>query len=361
MLGIGVCRLAALGRNLLVLVPIVIVGACLVFFLQPFGHHAWTFAAILALLAAIASPRSPARRLAPLARAGCVGVLACWLCLIAWASTAPGGPLPAPKADAASIRVVTWNILLGTDAGPSWLGHDWPVRKHALRTTLRAAAPDILCVQEALPGQVAFLETMLPRHQRVGVGRDDGRSAGEHCAIYFDAGRFEPLGGATLWLEEPTDLPPSGPRLGPKRICTWVRLHDRHSGRCLRVYNVHLYLTEAARLRAARIIVGQIASGDPTDALVVAGDFNAAPGVPSRQRFAAAGLRSVLGRTGGKTRPCTYQFYGIRTKCIDDILLSGAWQVQSHRVIDAKPANTFPSDHFGVLADLAFEPLIAFP
>jgi endonuclease/exonuclease/phosphatase family metal-dependent hydrolase len=354
MLRIGLRRLVALGRNLLVLAPIVSVGACLVFVLQPFGHHAWTFAAILALLAAISIPGSPARRLAPLARRVCVGVLACWLCLIAWASTAPGGPLPAPKADAASIRVVTWNILLGRDAGPPWSRHDWPVRKHALRSTLRTAAPDILCVQEALPGQVAFLETMFPRHVRVGVGRDDGKSAGEHCAIYFDAGRFEQLGGATLWLEEPIDLPPSGPRLGPKRICTWVRLRDRRSGRCLRVYNVHLYLTEAARLRAARIIAGRIASGDPSDALVVAGDFNAPAGAPSRQSLAASGMRSVLGLTRREAPPSTYQFYGIRTKCLDDILVSGAWQVQSHRVVDAKPANTFPSDHFGILADLAF-------
>jgi endonuclease/exonuclease/phosphatase family metal-dependent hydrolase len=353
MLGIGLCRLVALGRNLLVLAPIVIAGACVVFVLQPFGHHAWTFAALLALLAAISIPRLPARRLAPLVRTGCMGVLACWLCLIAWASMAPGGPLPAPKANAASIRVVTWNILLGTDAGAPWSRHDWPERKHALRSILCAAAPDILCVQEALPGQAAFLDTMFSSHVRVGVGRDDGRSAGEHCAIYFDARRFEQLGGATLWLEEPTDFPPSGPRLGPKRICTWVRLRDRRSGRCLRVYNVHSYLTEAARLRAAQIIVGQIASGDPSDALMVAGDFNAAPDAPSCQRFTAAGLRSVLGLTGGEAPPSTYQFYGIRTKCLDDILLSGAWQVQSHRVVDAKPANTFPSDHFGVLADLA--------
>jgi endonuclease/exonuclease/phosphatase family metal-dependent hydrolase len=350
---IGLCRLGTLGRKFLVLAPIVIVGACLVFVLQPFGHHAWTLAALLTLLAAISIPRSSARRLAPLLRTGCVGVLACWLCLIAWASITRGGPLPAPKADAAAIRVVTWNILLGTDGGAPWSRHQWPVRKHALRSTLRAAAPDILCVQEALPGQVAFLETTFPRHVRVGVGRDDGRSAGEHCAIYFDTGRFEQLDGATLWLEEPTDLPPSGPRLGPKRICTWVRLRDRLSGRCLRVYNLHSYLTEAARLRAAKIIVGQIASGDPSDALVVAGDFNAAPRVPSRQCFTAAGLRSVLGLTGGNSPPSTYQFYGIRTKCIDDILLSGAWQVQGHHVIDAKPANTFPSDHSGVLADLA--------
>ena len=78
------------------------------------------------------------------------------------------------------------------------------------------AQPDILCVQEALEGQVKYLEATLPGHRRVGAGRDDGRSAGEHCAIYFDGDRFEPLGEGTFWLEEPADEPPAPADAGPQ-------------------------------------------------------------------------------------------------------------------------------------------------
>ena len=48
----------------------------------------------------------------------------------------------------------------------------------------------------------------------------------------------------------------------------------------------------------------------------------------------------------------TYQFYGIRLSSLDDILVNREWQVDSRRVLDVKPGNTFPSDHFGVMADL---------
>jgi hypothetical protein len=76
---------------------------------------------------------------------------------------------------------------------------------------------------------VAFLEQSLPEHGRVGVGRD-GAAGGEHCAIYFDRRRFEPLDGDTFWLEEPIDQPRPGSALSVKRICTWVRLRDRDTG-----------------------------------------------------------------------------------------------------------------------------------
>jgi endonuclease/exonuclease/phosphatase family metal-dependent hydrolase len=285
-------------------------------------------------------------------RSSIVGILASWLGLIAWSAASTGGTRLTPKADAVAIRVLTWNILQGKDTGPIWERHGWRVRKHALQSALRAAWPDILCVQEALEGQVKYLEVILPGYRRVGAGRDDGRSAGEHCAIYIDGSRFELLGEGTFWLEEPTDQPPGWWKLGPKRICTWVRLRDRFTGRTLRVYNVHLYLTERARLRAAAVILGRIAEGHPEDVVLVAGDFNASPDAPSRRLFAEAGLASVMGITGQSAAAPTYQFYGIRLKCLDGILVSQDIRVHRHRVVDVKPGNTFPSDHFGILADL---------
>src|SRR5262249_47156018 len=224
------------------------------------------------------------RRLLGLGRWLLIAVLACWLGLIAWSAVCPGGPDPAAKADPALIRVVTWNVHCGQDEGPPWKRFDWPVRKHALRAALDRAGPDVLCVQEATPDQVAFLEGALPGHRRVGVGRD-GASGGEHCAIYFGRQRFEEVGGGTFWLEEPTDQPRAGSALDVKRICTWVRLRDRVTGRTVRVYNTHLYLTEAPRLTAARLILAHVAAGDRADAVLLTADFNAPPSAPSRRLF----------------------------------------------------------------------------
>jgi endonuclease/exonuclease/phosphatase family metal-dependent hydrolase len=204
---------------------------------------------------------------------------------------------------------------------------------------------------------VAFLEATLPGHQRVGVGRDDGRAAGEHCAIYFHRDRFEALDSGTFWLAEPTDRP-SAPGARVKRTCTWVRLRERAGGRTLLVYNAHLPGRTAAavrgqsRLSAARIVLDHIKAGDPSDAVVLVGDFNAGPHDPARQLFGEVGLRETAAVAGKRVAPPTYQFYGLRMGSLDGILVGAEWHVSRHAVVDVKPDGVFPSDHFGVLADL---------
>jgi endonuclease/exonuclease/phosphatase family metal-dependent hydrolase len=276
-----------------------------------------------------------------------------WLALIAWSQLGHGGPMPVSKADPNSVRVLTWNLLRGQDQGPVWEQNNWPARKRALDETLRQAQPDILLVQEARSGQLAFLDETLPGHRRVGVGRDDGKSGGEHCAIYFREGRFERLDDDTFWLEEPTDRP-RGPGLDVKRICTQVRLKDRVSGRILRVYNTHQYLTAGAQLPASHIILDHIKTGDPSDAVLLAGDFNATPKAPSRRVFAEAGLResAALACKGDEG---TFQFSGIRLRCLDGILVDTNWRVRRYEVVNVKPGGVYPSDHFGVMADLRLE------
>jgi endonuclease/exonuclease/phosphatase family metal-dependent hydrolase len=350
------------------------VAACTVAMiaLPAFGYLGWTASAVAAILVWVAwsllrQPRASAasptsrqrllRRLLVLARGAFIVLLTFWLALFAWLAVCPGGPSPPPKADPTLIRVVTWNIHCGQENGPPWKQFDWPVRKHALRSALDGVEPDILCVQEATPDQVAFLEKALPGHHRVGVGRDDGQSGGEHCAIYFNKTRFEELANGTFWLEEPIDQPRVGSALDVKRICTWVRLRDRASGRTLRVYNTHLYLTEAPRRTAARLILAQIAAGDPADAVVLTADFNAGPAAPSRRLFGEAGLADSAALAGKPLGQPTFQLYGIGVSCLDGVLVDRHWRVERHEILDVKPGNTFPSDHFAIVADLAMKPV----
>jgi endonuclease/exonuclease/phosphatase family metal-dependent hydrolase len=348
----------------------VLLGVCVVAMagLPALGYLGWTCGVVLVLQVWLVrglrrrpgtgSPSPTARQrwfrcITFLGRLLFLGVLTCWLGLIGWLALAAGGPPPPAKANPDFIRVLTWNIHCGQDQGLPWKQFDWPERKVALRAALDQARPDILCVQEATPQQVAFLEETLPGHRRVGVGRDDGRSGGEHCAIYFDRARFEHLDSGTFWLEEPIDQPRVGSALDIKRICTWVRLRDRVTGRTLRVYNTHNYLTEAPRLTAARLIAAHIAAGDPRDAVVLTADFNATASAPSRRAFEEGGLVDSAKRAGQGTGQPTFQLYGIGLWGIDGILVGPDWHVHEHRILDVKPGNIFPSDHFAVLADLA--------
>src|SRR4030095_4291677 len=87
-----------------------------------------------------------------------------------------------------------------------------------------------------------------------------------------------------------------------KPHCTWARLHDQVGGRTLRIYNTHQYLTKRAQLPAVRLLLSRVQAGDPSDAMVLAGDFNAPPQALSRRVFAEAGLRetaTLAGKSGG--------------------------------------------------------------
>jgi len=339
-------------------------GFCVlaIVFLPAFGYKWWIFAAVAASLVwlvlglrrrtkhqSIPGRQKWLRRVFSLARLVFIFVLTCWLGLIIWSGVCPSGPVPPPKSSPDLIRVVTWNIHCGQDDGPPWKQFQWPVRKHALREALDQVQPDVLSVQEATPDQVTFIEKALSGHKRVGIGRD-GQAGGEHCAIYFSKRRFEEIDGNTFWLEEPIDQPRPGSALNVKRICTWVRLRDRVSGRTLRIYNTHLYLTEAQRLTAVKLILADVAARDPADAVILTADFNASPGVRSRRLFIEAGLADA---TEASRKPTFHFFYGIGLWSIDGTLVDTHWRVHNHVVLDLKPKNTFPSDHFGLLADLA--------
>jgi endonuclease/exonuclease/phosphatase family metal-dependent hydrolase len=132
-----------------------------------------------------------------------------------------------------------------------------------------------------------------------------------------------------------------------------VRLRDRDTGRTLRVYNTHLYLTEAPRRTAAHLILDQVAAGDRADAVLLTADFNAAPTAPSRRLFTEAGLADSAERAGQPAGQPTFHLYGIGLRCLDGILVDQHWRVPNHLILDRKFQNTFPSDHFAVLADLA--------
>lgn len=358
----------ALGLNLTGFLILLAILAGAVFATANFGFGWGLFAAIAGLLAAVLlgphlsqrhSDPSVTRRQRWLRRLRGAGKntfaagLAGWLGLIVWSQFGHGGPMPGPKAEPGSVRVITWNILRGHEHGPPWEQNNWRARKQSLAEALRQAHPDILLVQEACVGQLTFLDETLPGYQRVGVGRDDGMSGGEHCAIYFQESRFQQLDSGTFWLEEPTDRP-RGPGANVKRICTWVRLRDQGSGRTLRVYNTHQYLTERARLPASHIILDRVNVGDPSDEILLAGDFNATPASPSRRIFADTGLRetSILTGRGGEG---TYHLSGLRLRCLDGILVGPGCRVQQYAVVNVKPRGVFPSDHFGVLADLTLE------
>lgn len=86
-----------------------------------------------------------------------------------------------------SVEVMTFNIRL--DA-PSDSANNWKYRKENVYQMITYYHPDLLGMQEVCHNQMEDLKQGLPQYTALGVGRDDGKEAGEYCPIFFNPNRF---------------------------------------------------------------------------------------------------------------------------------------------------------------------------
>jgi len=269
----------------------------------------------------------------------------------------------AQNADAA--RVMTWNIRYNN---PDDGIHAWPQRREELLSFLLSQKIDVLCIQEGLHDQVAFLKEGLSGFDVRGVGRDDGKEKGEYSAIYFNTSRFASVADGTFWLSTTPSVPGKGWDAALPRIVTWVRLVDSVTASTLYVFNTHFdHQGTEARKNSARLLrwkIGEIADAFP---VVVAGDFNTidtdpayriltSPDLPS-PRLEDAMQRSLAPRRGP---PATFTGFeptdpdaGPR---IDYLFVSESLRVLRYSTCVPLGTSGFLSDHLPVVIEISLSP-----
>ena len=288
--------------------------------------------------------------------------LLCLLLALLTARVQQPAPAAAPP-DQPTLRVASFNIRYGTaDDGEN----RWEKRKDLVVGTIRKLDPDLLGVQEALAFQVDELKAVLPAYDFVGVGRDDGRRAGEFAGIYYRKDRFEQLAVGHIWLSETPDQPGSrGWDASLPRVATWVRLRDLRTARPLFVINAHFdHRGPRARVESAKLMrrtIEELHEGAP---VIVTGDFNATEDdEPYAALRGAAGDAQRLLDTYRAAHPerrpdeATFNgFTGNRTGSrIDWILHSGDLRTVAAEISYERDGERYPSDHYPVSAVLAYE------
>lgn len=256
------------------------------------------------------------------------------------------------------FNAATYNLRLNTpDDGPN----AWPRREAAVKALIRYHEFDLVGTQEGLIEQLRALEQM-PGWARVGVGRDDGREGGEHAAIFFRTERFELRDHGDFWLSATPERPSiSWDSRCCHRIATWAKLRDRAAGREFFVFNVHFdHEGVVARRESARLLVRQVARIAEAAPVIVLGDFNSTPDTEQIATMGAA-LRDavtlaetpVYGPTGTFN---AFRFDAPAQQRIDYLFLSPGWRVLRLGVLTDSHQGRYPSDHFPVVARLAWTP-----
>ncbi|MFN8134893.1 MAG: endonuclease/exonuclease/phosphatase family protein [Bacteroidales bacterium] len=177
-------------------------------------------------------------------------------------------------AQKAVVDVLTYNIRLAT---PDDAPNTWDNRRENVFSVIRSVAPDVFGLQEVLSSQLADLEAAFPGYTRIGVGRDDGKAAGEFSPLFFNTKRFSMLSSGTFWLSQTPSVAGSrGWDAACNRVVSWVQLKDKKSSAVFLVFCTHFdHMGETARRNSSKLLLHAVDSLAGFKPVIVLGDFNA--------------------------------------------------------------------------------------
>lgn len=183
--------------------------------------------------------------------------------------------------------------LRQSNRSDSLQGDGWGRRLPVLATLIRFHGFDIFGTQEGFLHQLDSLVTRLPGYAYTGKARDDGKTLGEHSAIFYRTDLFELLDSGDFWLSETPDRPGLGWDAACVRICSWGKFRHKPSGREFLFFNLHMdHVGKTARIESARLVrskFNEIAPGCPA---IVTGDFNVDQTSPAYQTMISGGALS---------------------------------------------------------------------
>jgi endonuclease/exonuclease/phosphatase family metal-dependent hydrolase len=267
--------------------------------------------------------------------------------LLAHLATIALAHVPAVANAADTLTVVTLNIWHDQQ--------DWPRRRMMILDELRTLRPDVICLQEVLQHQglknqaYDLAETLGYRATFSSVDPDTGTK------------RY----GNAILTRGPM-LETSWKALEPKNdYRTVAHMRIDFKGRPVDVFCTHLHHTdEGGAIRAEQIkdLLAYVKEHSGKNAVVLAGDFNAAPRTPELQTVRAqfTDMFAAL-HPDQDTLTTLNPAKGHKPRRIDYIFVPSGGKpklepLSSEIVFDTPaPDGTWPSDHFGLVARIRID------
>ena len=252
------------------------------------------------------------------------------------------------------MKVMSFNLLCG-GAGE----RDWKERAGLAIRAIRSEAPDLFGVQEAHWDWMKALSGAFPDYAYVGIGRDDGKKKGEFSAVFYKKDLFRKLDEGHFWLSEtPEKAGSKGWDAACIRICSWAKLKEKATGKVFLAMDTHLdHIGETAMQKGAELIAARAAQIAPDLPVILTGDFNFTPESAPCKAVKDGGFKDTRDIAKKTDRNNTFHAFNSGTEghcVIDYVFVKGDIKVKSFKVYKKKIDGHFPSDHFPVIAEIAF-------
>jgi len=262
-----------------------------------------------------------------------------------------------------TLKIMTYNIRYDN---PGDGINSWSQRKAFVTSLIQFHGADVVCIQEGLIQQVRYLHDALQGFEYCGVGRDDGKEAGEFSAIFFRKEVVDLVVDSTFWLSLTPSVPSKGWDAALPRIVTWASFRVRATRQSFFVFNTHFdHIGQTARRESARLLQDQIRRIAGKKPALVAGDFNSTESDSAyRILIGPVGgvplLRDSFGISRLPHHGVAPTFFGFDARTtdsgerIDFVFVSDSVTVLRHATLTDFRDGRFPSDHLPVLVELSF-------
>ena len=256
--------------------------------------------------------------------------------------------------DAQIKKVMTYNIRFNNPADGI---NKWDNRKSEVVDLLQHYSPCIFGIQEGLEDQVNYVDEHLKAYARIGVGRDDGKTKGEYCAIFYKQEEWNLLKEETFWLSPTSNKVSVGWDASMERICTYGLFENKMSNQKILVFNAHYdHIGKVAREESSKLILRRIAEINENNyPVVLMGDFNALPSqgaikifIDKFQDGASLVQNGIYGPTGTFTG---FKKGAIANNRIDYIFTKKLIPKIYIHVDDKMKDNNYLSDHLPVIVE----------
>ena len=253
------------------------------------------------------------------------------------------------------LKVMSYNIRMGSANDGT---NSWVYRCGGTIEMLKDQKPDVFGVQEALGDQLEFIEEYAKDYDHVGVGRDDGKKAGEYMAIFWNKKTMKILKWGTFWLSETPEKPSMGWDAACMRTATWALVKDKRTGKRFYFVNTHLdHVGAEARKNGLKLIVDRIEEINPQGyPMVLTGDFNIRPTAPELKELDTR-MKSARKYATQTDSHQTFNNWGKAPAddIIDYIYYSGFSSCLEYQTVTKKYYDRkFISDHYPIAARLIY-------